>query len=165
MIRLRNVLNHPHANPARLPMTLSSWHSALLLFFAALFAFVFPFICWGTLADPGHLHTHAHFVFAEPPQRDVNYGIPSHPHLPGHHHTDPVATEHSDVAGQAQLDTLLVMLLLVLFWAWRYRHFLPVISVGVQTVLGAPLHIPLKATPPPRTCRAYSFAWWVRCCQ
>lgn len=131
-------------------MALPSWYSPLLLFFAALFAFVFPFICWGALADPSHLHVHAHFVFAEPFQRDVNNEIAGHPHLPGHHHADRAADDHGGVAGQAQIDTLLVMLLLVLFWTWRYRHFLPVISVGVQTVLGAPIYAPLMATPPPR---------------
>ncbi|MBI1299027.1 hypothetical protein GC175_29200 [bacterium] len=149
---MSSVLNNPIANQVRFARALLAWRTVLLLFFAALFAFVFPFICWGALADPGHLHTHAHFVFVEPPQRPVHQEDAWHSHPPGHHHDGHAATEHGDVAGQAQLDTLLLMLLLVLFWVWRYRHFLPVVSVGMQTVLGASIHAPLLATPPPRTC-------------
>lgn len=40
--------------------------SALQLFFAALYAFVLPFICAGAQATPGHPHARAHFVFLEP---------------------------------------------------------------------------------------------------
>lgn len=39
---------------------------ALHLFFAGLYAFVLPFICWGAQATPGHPHARAHFVFVEP---------------------------------------------------------------------------------------------------
>jgi hypothetical protein len=38
----------------------------LHLFYAGLFAFVLPLICWGAQATPGHPHARAHFVFVEP---------------------------------------------------------------------------------------------------
>jgi hypothetical protein len=43
------------------------WLQFLHLFYAALFALVLPFICWGAQATPGHPHAMAHFVFAAPP--------------------------------------------------------------------------------------------------
>ncbi len=42
------------------------WSKALHLFYAGLYAFVLPLICWGAQATPGHPHAHAHFVFVEP---------------------------------------------------------------------------------------------------
>lgn len=39
-------------------------------FFAALYAFVLPFICAGAQATPGHPHARAHFVFVEPEMAD-----------------------------------------------------------------------------------------------
>jgi len=44
----------------------SRWYKALHLFYAGLYAFVLPLICWGAQATPGHPHLRAHFVFAEP---------------------------------------------------------------------------------------------------
>ena len=44
----------------------SAWTKALHLFYAGLYAFVLPFICWGAQATPGHPHARAHFVFVEP---------------------------------------------------------------------------------------------------
>ena len=41
-------------------------YRALQLFFAALYAFLLPFICAGAQATPGHPHARAHFVFLEP---------------------------------------------------------------------------------------------------
>lgn len=43
---------------------------ALQIFFAGLYAFVLPFICWGAQATPGHPHARAHFVFVEPTLSD-----------------------------------------------------------------------------------------------
>ncbi len=43
------------------------WLYFLHLFYAGLFAFVLPLICWGAQATPGHPHARAHFVFANPP--------------------------------------------------------------------------------------------------
>lgn len=43
------------------------WLRTLHLFYAGLFAFVLPFICWGAQATPGHPHARAHFVFVDPP--------------------------------------------------------------------------------------------------
>lgn len=38
----------------------------LHIFYVGYFALILPFICWGAQATPGHLHTHAHFVFGPP---------------------------------------------------------------------------------------------------
>jgi hypothetical protein len=43
------------------------WLRGLHLFYAGLFAFVLPFICWGAQATPSHPHAKAHFVFVDPP--------------------------------------------------------------------------------------------------
>lgn len=46
---------------------LSYWSKALHLFYAGLYAFVLPLICWGAQATPGHPHARPHFVFTDPP--------------------------------------------------------------------------------------------------
>ncbi|MEZ4728584.1 MAG: hypothetical protein R3E79_15730 [Caldilineaceae bacterium] len=46
------------------------WYKALHLFYAGLYAFVLPFICWGAQATPGHPHARAHFVFVDPPTHE-----------------------------------------------------------------------------------------------
>lgn len=43
------------------------WYKALHLFYAGLYAFVLPLICWGAQATPGHPHARPHFVFTDPP--------------------------------------------------------------------------------------------------
>ncbi|MCB0062242.1 MAG: hypothetical protein KDE19_09010 [Caldilineaceae bacterium] len=47
--------------------TLHWWQRFLLLFYAAHFGGLLPFICWGALAMPGHPHAGPHFVFLPPP--------------------------------------------------------------------------------------------------
>lgn len=46
---------------------LCCWSKALHLFYAGLYAFVLPLICWGAQATPGHPHARPHFVFTDPP--------------------------------------------------------------------------------------------------
>jgi len=43
------------------------WLRTLHIFFAGLFAFVLPLICYGAQATPGHPHARAHFIFLPPP--------------------------------------------------------------------------------------------------
>lgn len=50
-------------------ITRNHWLRALHLFYAGIFAFVLPFICWGAQATLGHPHARAHFVFADPPMQ------------------------------------------------------------------------------------------------
>lgn len=46
----------------------SRWHyKVLAAAYTVLLGFVLPFICWGTLATPGHPHRMAHLVFMMPP--------------------------------------------------------------------------------------------------
>jgi hypothetical protein len=51
----------------RLHRTAEPWLRASHYFYAGLFAFVLPLICWGAQATPGHPHARAHFVFLMPP--------------------------------------------------------------------------------------------------
>lgn len=152
-ITLRKRRNENQARPS---LRYSTGQTALLLFFVGLFAFVFPFLCWGALADPSHPHAHAHFVFVDPPLRHALTEIVFDP-VHGHFHANNTCGDACDAAGQSQLDTLLVMLLLVLFFAWRVFHHLPAASIGMHTVLGETLHAALTPTPPPRPHGAASF--------
>ena len=43
---------------------------------ACFFAFVLPFICWGSVATPGHPHARPHFVFVAP---ELTTGAPVAP--------------------------------------------------------------------------------------
>jgi hypothetical protein len=47
----------------------SSLYKFLAATYTILLGFVLPFICWGTLATPGHPHRMAHLVFMMPPVR------------------------------------------------------------------------------------------------
>jgi hypothetical protein len=51
---------------------LRGWTKALHLFYAGLYAFVLPLICWGAQATPGHPHARAHFVFVDPEQQALD---------------------------------------------------------------------------------------------
>lgn len=70
--------------------------TVLHLFYAGLFAFVLPLICWGAQATPGHPHARAHFVFVDPilvadePDRTVEHAA----------HPEPMT--HSAPQGQHQ---------------------------------------------------------------
>lgn len=47
----------------------NSLYKSLAAIYTILLGFVLPFICWGTLATPGHPHRMAHLVFMMPPVR------------------------------------------------------------------------------------------------
>jgi hypothetical protein len=55
-----------HRDPTGQRDRLPNWQAALLGLYAFLFALVFPFLCWGQLAQPDHPHRFPHFVFASP---------------------------------------------------------------------------------------------------
>jgi hypothetical protein len=50
-------------------LTKRSLYKFLAVTYTILLGFVLPFICWGTLATPGHPHRMAHLVFMTPPMR------------------------------------------------------------------------------------------------
>ncbi len=51
-------------------LPVDSWqYKALAVAYAVLLGVVLPFICWGTLATPGHPHRMAHIVFFLPSMR------------------------------------------------------------------------------------------------
>ncbi|MFN8440059.1 MAG: hypothetical protein U0175_04775 [Caldilineaceae bacterium] len=56
-----------HPSSGRTPCRLRPWQIALSSFYAVLFAFVLPFVCFGKLAEPDHPHRFPHLVFVEPP--------------------------------------------------------------------------------------------------
>ncbi len=48
------------------PSCRSRWTYSLHLFYALLFTFVLPFICWGAAGTSGHPHAMPHWVFRPP---------------------------------------------------------------------------------------------------
>lgn len=61
------LLLDPMNQTARLfPKCPNYWVFSLHLFYAALFAVVLPFICFGALGTPGHPHALPHLVFLAP---------------------------------------------------------------------------------------------------
>jgi hypothetical protein len=56
----------PSGNQWRWRKLLRCWQHPLLGLYALLLAGVFPFICWGGVADQHHPHRLPHFVFLEP---------------------------------------------------------------------------------------------------
>lgn len=61
-----------HLPSGRTPSRLRPWQIALSSFYAALFAFVLPFVCFGKLAEPDHPHRFPHLVFVDPPNVGLN---------------------------------------------------------------------------------------------
>lgn len=121
----------------------SHWKQLLLGSYATLLGLVFPFICWGSWAEPGHPHRGPHFVFASPP------GLHDHGHP--HEIDDPADGDPARPAGQARPSTLLLQLLPFLVAAasvlpapyarQRCRHWQP---------LAGPQFVPAVPLPPPR---------------
>ncbi len=143
---------------------------ALLLLYAALFAFVLPFICWGTAASPDHPHDKSHFVYVEISSRsltvhalregpfqeslyaswDAGNGMASldmHPDA-----TDGAAhSAEAPITGRAVPSTLLALLLILIgihhLTVTRLNIYEFVNAPAMPVFLSADLLIP---TPPPR---------------
>lgn len=60
-----------HPRHGRTVSRLRPWQIALSGFYAALFAFVLPFVCFGKLAEADHPHRFPHLVFVDPPSTDA----------------------------------------------------------------------------------------------
>jgi hypothetical protein len=94
------------------------WLRGLHLFYAGLFAFVLPFICWGAQATPGHPHARAHFVFVDPPMSVMLESITgTKPAAHGAHTPDdgstPLPTPVQLPAGRSVPSALMITLLLL----------------------------------------------------
>ncbi len=95
--------------------------------YAALFALVLPFVCWGAAATPGHPHALPHFVFAMPQPTANALPIAARDHHGGNHHggahnhadahhagaDDLRAAESPTPTGQSTPATLFAMLLIL----------------------------------------------------
>lgn len=123
-------------------------------------ALVLPFICWGALANPGHPHAGAHFVFAAPPgvhERQVHLAtlendICGNPALSGRIPLPAFGNNASEdgPAGQSLPATMMALLVLAFFDAVAYfvrwmRLRVRLLAVCVETRFQ-----PSVPTPPPR---------------
>lgn len=73
-LRQASLLRH-HPSRGRTHSRLRPWQIALSSFYAALFAFGLPFVCFGKLAEPDHPHRLPHLVFVDPPDVGLNRQI------------------------------------------------------------------------------------------
>ncbi len=126
---------------------------ALLLFFSGLLTFVMPFICWGALAQPGHPHRTAHFVFALPETPPTLTGYQSICSVPVG--VAPAVQEGQaappEPAGQSLPSvTVMAVLLAVLLTAWRFVLRLDLFARRFWQHLEGPRFVPLVPSPPPR---------------
>ncbi len=130
----------PHSHQAYQPSALLyPLHLAL----AALFAFVLPFICWATLATPGHPHGLPHFVFLAPQSAAASHATADESgHGPLHEtpvaisgvaapSRDGVSDENGDENSDKPASQSIVPLLAVVLLA-------PIV-LAIATVLGAAL--------------------------
>ena len=136
--------------------SLRSWQRWLLALHIAFFALILPFICWGTLVDPTHPHTHNHFVFAEPPHvDDQNSSAQLFSRFLGDNRTvdksSHAVTTTTPATGQSTPDTLLITLLslfVVLITSLQPETLR--LRLWVFDPLFAHGHLPIIPTPPPQ---------------
>lgn len=137
------------------------WLMGAYVFF---FAFLSPLLCWGSVGDPTHSHTGAHFVFAEPvlvhakannlPIR-LDGQIRHHDHAPclhppGAHGPNPAA-EPETGSTRAVPATLLAQLLIFVAWGrigWR-TDLIPLVLRCSPSPWPVTYLFPVP-TPPPR---------------
>ncbi|MBW7883205.1 MAG: hypothetical protein H3C34_11330 [Caldilineaceae bacterium] len=97
------------------------------VFFALLFGLVLPFICWGSLATPGHPHGRPHLVFWAPVQRVTNSLKPADAALRAVACTPPQPGRHTPAGAAAA------------HWARTHR------GPGLITDLAAGRSVPMMA--------------------
>ncbi len=123
-------------------------------------ALVLPFICWGALANPGHPHQGAHFVFSVPPGVEayatrvatLRNDICGNPKLSSQIPLPAFGSDaHDDgPAGQSVPATVLAMLALAFLASAAYRVRWLQQSVQLSAYRIGPIFHPLIPTPPPR---------------
>lgn len=136
----------------------SSLYKFLAATYTILLGFVLPFICWGTLATPGHPHGMAHFVFMTPPMRAEvvvkDYKIDHSAHQPGAR-TD--ASDQPETATQpvgrslppeliSAITILSPLLLVLILLVFRPAH----LRLHLSHASTSHLFDPRVLTPPPR---------------
>ena len=129
-------------------------HKVFATTYSLLLGLVLPFICWGTLATPGHPHQMPHFVFVMPLLHEEALAATSP--VPQHHNPDRGHSEHSPTAPPvgrsvpAQLSTAISLFSLFLVGQTLLFFYL---VYTIHRVHFAPDHhlFNLRVlTPPPR---------------
>ncbi len=128
-------------------------------------ALVLPFICWGALANPGHPHQGAHFVFSMPPGVEapgveaqnirleiLRNEICGNPKLSSQIPLPAFGGDANDdgPAGQSLPATVLAMLALAFVGSALYCVHWIQQSERLATFRTGPIFQPLIPTPPPR---------------
>ena len=137
---------------------------ALHLFYAGLFAFVLPLICWGAQGTPGHPHARAHFVFVDPilsghtDGKATESASLSHSEM-GHHgehamdHADPSAPEPQQKPAGRSTPSMAGVTMLTLVGGDAAVLPFNAAGPGFCCWFAAPDALPFAAlipTPPPR---------------
>jgi hypothetical protein len=126
--------------------------------YTVLLGFVLPFICWGTLATPGHPHRMAHLVFLIPSARaeistvKVEIVAKAHQHQGGKHEVDHALSVTQPVGRSApdQLSSA-ISIISPLFLVQVLLIFSPThLILRLTRTITAHLFDPRVLTPPPR---------------
>ena len=148
---------------------LGFWCKFLHLFFAGLYAFVLPTICFGAEATPGHPHARAHFVFVEP-LAEVHSELAVAPHrdLPGachSHSADPTPLSEDDSPAPVGRSVPSQLVLSSLMNIGAVASVLPPnadtteFPVWLTDIFETSFHA-LVPTPPPRPASIISTPQW-----
>jgi hypothetical protein len=143
------------------PLIASGRHSLLTGSYLLYLALVLPFICWGALANPGHPHAGAHFVFATPPgvhERQVYLAtlendICGNPALSGRIPLPAFGNNAGEdgPAGQSLPATMMALLILAFFGTVAYWVRWMRQRVRLLAICAEARFQPNVPTPPPRT--------------
>jgi hypothetical protein len=126
----------------------------ILASYGLFFAFVLPFLCWGSAGTPGHPHAHAHFVFISP---DAEEDTSTHFHFPQFVDGEWVFTAHDHPEDESTLpfrsepDLSLVTILLLLLAAIASVAYTPFSLFSRKLAQHLPdslMHTP--PAPPPK---------------
>jgi hypothetical protein len=142
-----------HALPSN-----ASLYKFLAAAYTVLLGLVLPFICWGTLATPGHPHRMAHLVFLMPPVRaeistaKAETVAKTHQHQSGKHDVDQSLSATQPVGRSApdQLSSA-ISIISPLFLVQVFLIFSPThLILRLTRTITAHLFDPRVLTPPPR---------------
>lgn len=130
----------------------SGWLAWALIAYVLYLGLVLPFVCWGAVGTPGHVHPVAHFVFAPPTITPASANqLTAQAH--GHPTADPSQAEpDSAPVGQSRPNTTLISLILLVFvGAWLLTIHHPRRFSRLWTHHGwRSIVLPIP-TPPPRS--------------
>lgn len=126
----------------------------ILASYALFFAFVLPFLCWGSASTPGHPHEHAHFIFSSP---DAEEDTSIHVHFPAFIDGEWVFEPHDHPEKQSSLpirsepEISLITILLMLLSAVATVAYTPLSFFSRKLIQHLPdsvMHTP--PAPPPK---------------